>query len=181
MIRNADIGLYAAKAEGRGRVRAFDSSMFDTARTRFELENDLRTAVDKLQLVLQYQPIVELDTGRPSGFEALVRWQHPTRGMLAPDEFIHIAEETGMIVPPGRWVLNRACRDLASWTATCPQAGRLCVSVNLSARQLEDPHVVTDVQAALSDSRIEPSRLVLEITETAPCTTSRRHSRGSTH
>ena len=167
LIRNADIGLYAAKAEGRGQVCAFDPSMFDTAQTRFELENDLRTAVDKRELVLQYQPIVELHTGRPSGFEALVRWQHPTRGMLAPDEFIPIAEETGMIVPLGRWVLNRACGDLASWTASYPHAGRLYVSVNLSARQLEDPDVVTDVQAALSDSHLEPGRLVLEITETA--------------
>jgi diguanylate cyclase (GGDEF)-like protein/PAS domain S-box-containing protein len=166
LIRNADVGLYAAKAAGRGQVRAFDSSMFDVARTRFELESDLRNAVDKHELVLQYQPIVELDTGQPNGFEALVRWQHPTRGMLAPDEFIPIAEETGLIVPLGRWVLNRACRDLANWTHTYPQAGRLYVSVNLSAHQLEDPHIVADVQAALSDADLEPSRLVLEITET---------------
>jgi EAL domain-containing protein (putative c-di-GMP-specific phosphodiesterase class I) len=116
---------------------------------------------------LQYQPIVELDTSEPTGFEALVRWQHPTRGMLSPDEFIPIAEETGVIVPLGRWVLNRACRDLAEWTHAYPRAGRLYVSVNLSARQLEDPHIVTDVQAALSDTDLEPSRLVLEITETA--------------
>ncbi|MDQ1455201.1 MAG: hypothetical protein QOH28_821, partial [Actinomycetota bacterium] len=167
LIRNADIGLYAAKAEGRGQMCAFDPSMFDTARTRFEVESDLRNAVDNHELVLQYQPIVELRTGRPSGFEALVRWQHPTRGMLAPDEFIPIAEETSLIVPLGRWVLNRACRDLANWTDTYPQAGRLYVSVNLSARQLEDQRVVSDVRAALSDSHLEPSRLVLEITETA--------------
>jgi diguanylate cyclase (GGDEF)-like protein/PAS domain S-box-containing protein len=167
LIRNADIGLYTAKAQGRGRVCAFDASMFDTARTRFELESDLRDAVDEHQLVLQYQPIVELHTGRPSGFEALVRWQHPTRGMLSPDEFIPIAEESGLIVPLGRWVLDRACRDLATWTHAHPQAERLYVSVNLSARQLEDPLVVSDVQAALSDSHLEPSRLVLEITETA--------------
>jgi diguanylate cyclase (GGDEF)-like protein/PAS domain S-box-containing protein len=167
LIRNADIGLYAAKAAGRGRVCAFDPSMFDSARTRYELECDLRNAVDNNELVLQYQPIVELDTSEPTGFEALVRWQHPTRGMLSPDEFIPIAEETGVIVPLGRWVLNRACRDLAEWTHAYPRAGRLYVSVNLSARQLEDPHIVTDVQAALSDTDLEPSRLVLEITETA--------------
>jgi EAL domain-containing protein (putative c-di-GMP-specific phosphodiesterase class I) len=167
LIRNADVGLYAAKAAGRGQVRAFDSSMFDVARTRFELEHDLADAIDKRELVLQYQPIVELSTGRANGFEALVRWQHPTRGMLAPDEFIPIAEETGLIVPLGRWVLNRACRDLANWTQTYPQAVRLYVSVNLSAHQLQDPHIVADVQAALADSALEPSRLVLEITETA--------------
>jgi diguanylate cyclase (GGDEF)-like protein/PAS domain S-box-containing protein len=167
LVRNADIGLYAAKAEGRGQVRAFDASMFDTARSRFELESDLRTAIDRHELVLQYQPIVELETGRPIGFEALVRWRHPTRGMLAPDAFIPLAEETGLIMPLGRWVLNRACRDLANWTHTSPQAERLYVSVNLSARQLEDPDVVSDVQAALSDSHVDPSRLVLEITETA--------------
>ncbi|MCU1468770.1 MAG: diguanylate cyclase/phosphodiesterase with sensor(s) [Actinomycetia bacterium] len=167
LIRNADVGLYAAKAAGRGQVRAFDSSMFDVARTRFELEHDLADAIDKHEMVLQYQPIVELSTGRPNGFEALVRWQHPTRGMLAPDEFIPIAEETGLIVPLGRWVLNRACRDLANWTQTYPQAVRLYVSVNLSAHQLQDPHIVADVQAALADTALEPSRLVLEITESA--------------
>ncbi|MDQ1478647.1 MAG: hypothetical protein QOE62_3876 [Actinomycetota bacterium] len=167
LIRNADVGLYAAKAAGRGHVCAFDSSMFDVARTRFELEHDLANAIDKHELVLQYQPIVELSTGRPNGFEALVRWQHPTRGRLAPEEFIPIAEETGLIVPLGRWVLDRACRDLANWTQTYPQAARLYVSVNLSAHQLQDPHIVADVQAALADSALEPSRLVLEITETA--------------
>jgi predicted signal transduction protein with EAL and GGDEF domain len=167
LIRNADIGLYAAKAAGRGRVCSFDSSMFDSARTRYELESDLRNAVENNELVLQYQPIVELDTGEPTGFEALVRWQHPTRGMLSPDEFIPIAEETGVIVSLGRWVLNRACHDLGEWTHAHPQAGRLYVSVNLSARQLEDPHIVADVKGALSDTDLEPSRLVLEITETA--------------
>jgi diguanylate cyclase (GGDEF)-like protein/PAS domain S-box-containing protein len=167
LIRNADVGLYAAKAAGRGQVRSFDSSMFEVARTRFELENDLRDAVGRQELFLQYQPIVELDTGQANGFEALVRWQHPTRGRLSPDQFIPIAEETGLIVPLGRWVLDRACGDLASWTRTHPQAERLYMSVNLSAQQLEDPHLVSDVQVALSRAGLEPGRLVLEITETA--------------
>src|SRR5207253_2154279 len=136
LIRNADVGLYAAKAGGRGQVRAFDSLMFDVVRNRFELENDLRNAVDNQELVVQYQPIVELGTGDPIGFEALVRWRHPTRGTLAPDDFIHIAEETGLIVPVGRWVLNQACGDLASWTHAYPRARRMYVSVNLAAQQL---------------------------------------------
>jgi diguanylate cyclase (GGDEF)-like protein/PAS domain S-box-containing protein len=167
LIRNADVGLYAAKTAGRGQQCVFNETMFDTARTRYELERDLRDAVDNHELVVQYQPIVELDSGRPTGFEALVRWQHPTRGTLSPDEFIPIAEDTGTIVPLGRWVLNQACRDLANWTHRYPDAGHLYVSVNLSAQQLEDPHIVTDVQAALTATNIEPSRLVLEITETA--------------
>jgi diguanylate cyclase (GGDEF)-like protein/PAS domain S-box-containing protein len=167
LIRNADVGLYAAKAGGRGQVRTFETTMFDTARTRYELERELRDAADNHELVVQYQPIVELETGHPTGFEALVRWQHPTRGRLAPDTFIPIAETTGLIVPLGRWVLNQACRDLAKWTRTYPHAERLYISVNLSAQQLEDPHIVSDVQAALTDTHLEPSRLVLEITETA--------------
>jgi diguanylate cyclase (GGDEF)-like protein len=167
LMRNADVGLYAAKAAGRGQVRVLDSSMFDAARTRFELGSDLRNALDKHELVLQYQPIVELQAGQPIGFEALVRWQHPARGMLLPDEFIPLAEETGAIIPLGRWVLTRACADLAKWTRTYPEAASLYVSVNLSARQLEDPHIVSEVQAALSGADLEPKRLVLEITETA--------------
>jgi diguanylate cyclase (GGDEF)-like protein/PAS domain S-box-containing protein len=167
LIRNADVGLYAAKAAGRGQVCTFDASLFETTRTHFELENDLRGAVDRNELVLQYQPIVELDTGQPIGFEALVRWQHPARGMLAPDTFIPIAEETGIIVPLGRWVLNQACHDLANWSQNYAHADALYVSVNLSAHQLEDPDLVTDVQHALSDTGLEPHRLTLEITETA--------------
>jgi diguanylate cyclase (GGDEF)-like protein/PAS domain S-box-containing protein len=167
LIRNADVGLYAAKTAGRGQVCTFDAFLFDATRNRFELEADLRVAVTKHQLVLQYQPIVELESGQPSGFEALVRWQHPTRGMLGPDEFIPIAEETGLIVPLGRWVLNQACKNFANWTRIYPHSHHLYVSVNLSARQLEDPHIVSDVQAALSDTGLLPDRLVLEITETA--------------
>src|SRR4029077_10078464 len=128
---------------------------------------ELRDAVDNRELLVQYQPIVEIGTGLPTGFEALVRWQHPSRGVLAPDDFIPIAEASGLIVPLGRWVLNQACRDLAKWTRTYPDAERLYISVNLSAQQLEDPHIVSDVQAALTDTRLEPRRLVLEITETA--------------
>jgi diguanylate cyclase (GGDEF)-like protein/PAS domain S-box-containing protein len=167
LIRNADVGLYAAKAAGRGQLRIFDSSMFDAVRSRFELEVDLRNAVDQHEFVVQYQPIVELDTGQATGFEALVRWHHPARGLLGPDQFIPIAEETGLIIPIGRWVLGQACRDLANWTHINPQAARLYVSVNLSAHQLEDPHLVSDVQSALADTDLEPARLVLEITETA--------------
>jgi diguanylate cyclase (GGDEF)-like protein/PAS domain S-box-containing protein len=167
LIRNADVGLYAAKESGRGRVCTFDVNLFDAARIRFELEHDLRQAVANHEFVLHYQPIVELEAGRPLGFEALIRWQHPTRGMIRPDEFIPIAEESDVIVSIGRWVLTQACTDLTKWTRTYPAAQTLYVSVNLSARQLEDVNIEGDVKAALLQAELDPARLILEITETA--------------
>ncbi len=167
LVRNADVALYAAKAAGRGLVRTFDTSMHDAALARFELERDLRHAINDDQLVLQYQPIVELDTRQLIGFEALIRWQHPTRGLLLPQEFIPIAEETGLIVPIGRWALATACHAAAHWNTEHADLGPLYVSVNISSRQLDDPQIVQDVAAALAAAHLDPEQLLLEITETA--------------
>jgi diguanylate cyclase (GGDEF)-like protein/PAS domain S-box-containing protein len=163
LLRNADTAMYAAKAGGRRQWRRFDPTMHQSAVEWLELEGDLRRAVDAGALALHYQPIVALDTGRVRGVEALVRWPHPTRGLISPDRFIPIAEETGLIVPLGAWVLRAACRQAAQWTQA---AGRpLTMSVNVAARQFEVPGFVDEVRAALAGSGLAPAQLKLELTE----------------
>ena len=165
VLRDADIALHRAKAEGKSRHRVFDTPMHVAAVEHLQLENDLRLAIQREELRLCYQPIVELDGGTVIGFEALVRWQHPERELLLPDQFIDLAEETGLIMGLGEWVLREACRQLAIWDATIPGAAALSVTVNLSSRQIDDRSLVERVAAAIHDAGIAPQRLKLEVTE----------------
>jgi diguanylate cyclase (GGDEF)-like protein len=163
LLRDADLALYAAKATGKARYALFDASMYAEVEGRLELEADLSTAVQEGQFFLHYQPIFDLPRHTLVGVEALIRWQHPVRGIVAPDCFIPQAEESGLIVPIGRWVLEEACRQAAVWAREGLEIG---VSVNVSAHQLARTGFPDDVRQALEDSGIEPSSLTLEITET---------------
>jgi diguanylate cyclase (GGDEF)-like protein len=165
LIQRADLAMYEAKRNGKGRYEVFEPSMEALRRTNLELETDLRRAVVNNEFTLRYQPIVVLRTGAVTGVEALVRWQHPTRGLIPPMEFIPLAEETGLIVPIGRWVLREACRQAGRWNRERTGETPLTVSVNLSARQLQQPDLGAVVAEALHDSGLDPSCLVLEITE----------------
>jgi len=165
LLRNADTAMYAAKAAGKGRVAVFEEQMHTNALRRLIIEAELANVIAENQLMLVYQPTVSLATSRISGCEALVRWIHPVAGPISPISFIPIAEETGIIVELGRWVLNEACRQLAEWTADVPGGSKLSMAVNVSARQLADPDLVDDVRRALQTTGLDPARLVLEITE----------------
>jgi EAL domain-containing protein (putative c-di-GMP-specific phosphodiesterase class I) len=155
--------MYRAKAAGRDCYQVFAPEMHAEVIDRLELEADLRSAIEGSQFVLHYQPIVELATGAIVSAEALIRWNHPRRGLLPPCEFIPLAEETQLIQEIGRWVLQEACRQAARWQA---EHGRIGVSVNLSSVQLEVADIVPQVAEALEESGLDPSDLVLEITET---------------
>jgi diguanylate cyclase (GGDEF)-like protein/PAS domain S-box-containing protein len=165
LIRNADTAMYAAKAAGKGRYEFFRPFMHARALERFEVQADLERALVRGEFVIHYQPIVDFETREARGVEALVRWNHPSRGLLGPLEFIPIAEETGAIVPLGGWVLGEACRQTASWRTSHVAAANLCVSVNLSTRQLLEADLVTQVRDVLEASGLEPSALTLELTE----------------
>jgi diguanylate cyclase (GGDEF)-like protein len=165
LLRQADVAMYRAKAGGKGRAVLYEASMQVEVRERMELEADLRNALARGELELFYQPIVELASGALHGAEALLRWRHPQRGLVMPDRFIPVAEETGMIVEIGRWVLSTASNQLAAWQEAGAPAG-LTMNVNLSGRQLEDPELPQAVVAALEAVRAGAGRLVLEITET---------------
>ena len=163
MLRDADTAMYHAKASGKARWALFDSSMKARVTERLELEADLRRAVELGEFELFYQPIIRMATGQILDLEALIRWHHPERGLIPPVKFIGLAEETGLIVPIGRWVLREACRKAREWQR---QHNRyLSISVNLSARQLQDDDLLVDVQKALKDSGLSASSLKLEITE----------------
>jgi diguanylate cyclase (GGDEF)-like protein/PAS domain S-box-containing protein len=164
LMRDADAAMYICKREGNGGYRVFEPSMHATALDRLELRGDLRRAIDEGQFELAYQPVVRLDSGAVSGFEALIRWIHPVRGLVLPDSFIPLAEETGLIVEIGRWVLDEACARVADLQAASPELP-ISLSVNVSVRQLQDPGIVEDVRRALERSGLEPERLLLEITE----------------
>lgn len=165
LLRDADTAMYHRKVEGRRGVAVFDPSMRTASRARERTAAELKSAVASGQFVLRYQPIVSLGTRRPVGFEALVRWSHPTRGLLSPGEFLDVAESSGLIVPMGRWALREACRQLRTWQSWMPDPEPLFVSVNLSRRHLEDASLEGDVKAALQESGIRPDSLVIEITE----------------
>jgi EAL domain-containing protein (putative c-di-GMP-specific phosphodiesterase class I) len=167
MVRDADTAMYRAKAEGRARYSLFDQKMHEDVVGRLTLENDLRQSIVLNQLVLHYQPIVNLSDGLPVGFEALVRWQHPKRGMVSPLNFISLAEEIGFIVPLGYWVLNEACRQLADWRKRMPEFADIGISVNLSRKQLTAPDLLPRIGRTLSETGLEPSALKLEVTESA--------------
>jgi diguanylate cyclase (GGDEF)-like protein/PAS domain S-box-containing protein len=165
LLRNADMAMYAAKAAGKNAVHAFQQTMHRRAVERLELRNELGAAIAAGQFVLEYQPIVALPTGEAVGVEALVRWQHPVRGRLAPDQFIGLAEETGLIVDLGRWVLEEACGQLQEWKRSLDPARDLYISVNVSIRQLHEEDFPQCVAGVLARTSIEPQSLVLEITE----------------
>jgi predicted signal transduction protein with EAL and GGDEF domain len=160
LLRNADIALYRAKTDGRGICRFFEPGMDAHLQERRRLELDLRKALDGKQFFLLYQPQINAETGDINGFEALLRWRHPDRGVISPADFIPVAEETGLIVPLGEWVIREACREAMTWP------GELRVAVNLSAAQFKNPMLLHSIVSALNVSKLVPSRLELEITET---------------
>ena len=165
LLRCSDVAMYGAKASGKAQYVVYAPRMDEHLVGRLELVADLRRADIAAEFVLHYQPIVELLTGAVRGVEALVRWQHPTRGLLQPSEFIHLAEETGRIVEIGRWVLAEACRQTTEWHERVPGGRGLSVSVNVSTRQVRRPGLIEDVDAALAGSGLAPEDLTLEITE----------------
>jgi diguanylate cyclase (GGDEF)-like protein/PAS domain S-box-containing protein len=164
MLRDADVAMYKAKADGKNRVVVFEASMQERVVTRLRLENELRAAVELGQFELYYQPYVDLDTRRIVGLEALIRWHHPTRGLLLPGEFIEVAEDTGLIVPLGQWIVTEACTQAGIWRKLDPDRP-LTISVNLSPRQLYDPLFVAIAARAVADSGLPPGMLTIEITE----------------
>lgn len=165
ILRDADIAMYRAKSQGRGRYAMFSSMMRADVVAHLELETDIRQAIERKELILYYQPILDLKKGKITGFEALVRWQHPKRGLIAPDEFIPFAEETGLIIPLGEWILAEACQQLKTWHKTQPSLKEASVSVNLSSKQFSQPNLANQVEYILKDTTLEPQYLRLEITE----------------
>lgn len=163
VLRNADTAMYAAKSSGKACVRRFDPAMHHDAMEWLELESDLRGGIEREEFRLEYQPILRMASGRVKGFEALVRWQHPKRGTIVPGHFLPIAEETGLIVPLGRWVLIQACVQAAAWAPFGDDVPS--VSVNVAAKQLDGDTLIDDTRAALQISGLDPRRLTIEITE----------------
>jgi EAL domain-containing protein (putative c-di-GMP-specific phosphodiesterase class I) len=166
ILRDADTAMYRAKQLGKARYEVFDQAMRAHAMDRLGLESDMRRAVERREFFLQYQPIVSLATGSVRGFEALVRWQHPERGLIHPAKFIPIAEETGMIIPVGKWILGEACRQMSRWQKLLCMDGPLPVSVNLSGKQFLQPDLLEQIQEVLRETGLDPRGLKLEITET---------------
>jgi EAL domain-containing protein (putative c-di-GMP-specific phosphodiesterase class I) len=157
--------MYRAKSLGRARYEVFDKGMNATATDLSQIETDLWRALERDELTLDYQPIVSLRTGRIAGFEALLRWLHPSRGMVSPLEFISVAEETGLIIPIGQWVLNKACRQTREWQKQHPQTPPLQVSVNLSPKQFMQRDLIDQISLALDSGGLSPASLKVEITE----------------
>ncbi len=164
LMQHADVAMYTAKRNGKGRFDEFEPDMSLTVARRHQLKVGLERAIANQEFVLHYQPVVDVATGGIGGTEALLRWKDPTRGLMPPAEFVGVAEETGLIVPIGRHVLQTACRQAAAWSSVAPD---LKVFVNLSTRQLCDPDIVGDVRRAMRDTGLRPTQLVLEVTETA--------------
>ena len=166
LLRNSDLAMYRAKARGKGRFEVFEPSMHAEIVRRMEMELDLKRAIEREQIVFHYQPIFDLPSGQVAGLEALVRWNHPTAGMIQPADFIPIAEESGQIVAIGRYVMREACRRLALWRARYPAHDWLFVSVNVSTMQLREAGLLDEVKAALRDAELDPAHLMVEMTET---------------
>jgi diguanylate cyclase (GGDEF)-like protein len=162
LIKNVDSAMYVAKANGKNTHVYFEYSFNEKLTEKIEMQSELRKALERNEFVLFYQAQMNLGTKKVVGFEALIRWNHPTKGLIYPDEFIYIAEETGLIVPIGRWVLRTACAQLKQWSEQCPD---VTMAVNLSARQFKDRDMVKMVYDAIEETGIDPNRLELEITE----------------
>jgi len=162
-LRDADAAMYRAKETGKARYEIFDREMHVRNLNLLQVETDLRHALERDEFEVHYQPIVELTTGRIHEFEALIRWNHPTRGLISPKDFVDVAEETGLIVPMGKWILETACRQIGVWQRGCDE--RLSVSVNLSARQLMHPSLLSQVEDILHETGLSPRQLKLEVTE----------------
>jgi len=165
LLRNADAAMYAAKSRGKGHVEVFAPEMLRAARRRMRIENELAVAIEQQQFVAHYQPIVELASRHLVGVEALMRWRHPTRGLVMPGDFIPLAEETGQIVPMTQWMLDRACADLVALQRGITQGDGVRMSVNVSSRYLDHGSIVADVRSALERHRVRPESLILEVTE----------------
>ena len=167
LLRNADVAMYGAKRNGRACFEVFNQEMHLNAVLRLEREQALRQAIERQEFRVDYQPKLDINRGQIVELEALVRWHHPTHGIISPREFIPLAEETGLIVPIGQWILREACRQLKSWQSAYPNSAPSLISVNLSAAQLRFPTLVDDVAATLQETGLEPSNLCLEIIESA--------------
>jgi diguanylate cyclase (GGDEF)-like protein/PAS domain S-box-containing protein len=165
LLRNADVAMYMAKEAGKNRYQVFEPAMHDTALRRLELKADLQRAVDSQEFILHYQPMIKLHSGEIEGLEALLRWQHPERGLVQPLDFVPLAEETGLIVPIEKWVMREACTQAKALQELYPKVPPIHMAVNLSARQLQRPEIVADVAEILEATGLDPSSLVIEITE----------------
>ena len=165
MLRDADIAMYSAKTKGRARYQVFTEEMREQATTRLQMETELRQALEREEFQLYYQPILNLETQAVRGFEALIRWEHPERGFISPDDFIPTAEESGLILPLGRWILHESCRQLRAWQETMPEADALVISVNLSSKQFLQTDLAEQVLEVLDATGLPPRCLKLEITE----------------
>jgi diguanylate cyclase (GGDEF)-like protein len=165
LLRNADVAMYEAKKEGKARYKIFDPGMHSQALRRLEMENELRRAINHEEFRVHYQPKVSMDTGGIVGMEALVRWDHPEHGLINPNEFIPLAEETQLINPLGRWVLQEACRQAQEWRRRYPDYSDLVMSVNLSVRQFKQPNLISELSEILRETGLDPRGLQLEITE----------------
>jgi EAL domain-containing protein (putative c-di-GMP-specific phosphodiesterase class I) len=167
LLRDAETAMHRAKSAGKGRYEVFDDSMHAKAVHMMTLETDLRRALERMEFRLHYQPIVSLQDSSLKGFEALIRWKHPKLGMVSPMDFIPLAEDTGLIIPIGRWVLWQSCKQLAEWQGILADGKSLTMSVNLSGKQLQDLDLVRQIQAILQESGLAPGSLKLEVTESA--------------
>ncbi len=165
LLRDADLAMYRAKSLGKARYILFDADMHTRALQQVELETDLRRAWDRGEFRIHYQPLISLENGAIAGFEALVRWQHPQRGLLHPAEFITVAEETGLIMDIDRWVLRESCRQIEAWQHRFPRETPIAVSVNLSGKHFSQPQLVAQVQQVLQQTKLEKGSLCIEITE----------------
>lgn len=165
LLRDADIALYRAKARGKNCHELFDTAMYARVSESLRTESELRRALERHELCVYYQPLIELATGKIVGFEALVRWEHPRRGLLLPAEFLPVAEESGLIVPLGNWVFREACRQMRAWQEHFPCLQHLAISVNLSSKHFSHPKLLDQVQGILAESGLDPHSLNLEITE----------------
>src|SRR6185369_12848150 len=159
MLRDADTAMYRAKAQGKACYEVFDKGMHTRAVYLLQMENDLRRALDREDFRVHYQPIVSLENGQLAGFEALLRWQHPERGFISPGDFISLAEDTGLIVPIGMWILKRACQQLAKWQWRSPANRQLFMSVNLSSKQLAQSALVDQIRETLEETHVDPRHL----------------------
>ena len=165
ILRDADLTMYSAKERGKARYEIFDNSLRDRAMQRLELETDIRRGIDRKEFEVYYQPITSLKLGVLSGFEALARWNHPTKGRIRPDDFIPICEETGLIIPLGSWLLQEACQAARNWQLNYPEHPTFMMSVNLSGQQFREPNLIEEVDRILDETGLEGKFLKLEITE----------------